>query len=198
MWTLTAIPTVAVLAYFGIWAAHFYKARYLHSDLKDIEKYYMSSDKTCFFVAEAYYDDRVRCQPIFLSEAELRNFDSTGNLASNFKNRAIVGTAALTRDRDLAVTAWMCRMSVKKRWRCNGIGSQLIDRITRFASIKGFVAIELVTTECHSNGRSLYEKKGFEVAQMYHKKFFHLSGLAITMYLMRFKTRPQRGAAIDL
>jgi ribosomal protein S18 acetylase RimI-like enzyme len=89
-------------------------------------------------------------------------------------------------------------MAVAKQWRCSGIGSQLIDRITRFASIKGFASVELVTTECHAKARSLYEKKGFEVKQLYHKKFFHLSGVAITMYLMQFRTRPYRGSALDL
>jgi hypothetical protein len=71
-WTVASIPIVTVIAYIGIWIAHYYKATYLHPDMKDIQKTYMASDKTCFFVAEAFFDYPITCQPIFCPKPNSR------------------------------------------------------------------------------------------------------------------------------
>ncbi len=73
-----------------------------------------------------------------------------------------------------------------------------MDRVIKFCSHKGFIGIELVTTECHDGARILYEKKGFEIRAFYHKKFLKLSGLSIMMFAMHYKARPYRETVMNL
>jgi len=203
-YTVTAIPIVAVLTYAGIYASHRYKAKYLHPDLQNIMQTYMGSNKTCFFVAEAFYNKaenqlNTNEQPAFVSEIEFEKIDASGQISNDRSlSREIVGTIAVARAKESAVIAWLRRTAVKKDWRKKGVGTALVDRVIKFCSQKGFIGIELVTTECHDSARKLYEKKGFEVRAFYHKKFFRLSGMAMMMYAMHYKTRPYRETAMDL
>jgi len=199
-WTVSSLPIVTCVSYFVIWFGHFYKAKYTHRDMANIERSYMNSNKTCFLVAEAYVatdrnpsDIRV---PVFINEAEFQKYP---NIEATHSRREIIGTVGICRDREFAVTAWIRRMAVKKEWRRLGVGSHIVDSVIKFCTQKGFVSIELVTTECHDSARRLYEKKGFEMKQMYHKKILNLSSLAITMFFMNFKTRPHySGTAVEL
>jgi GNAT superfamily N-acetyltransferase len=205
-YTILSLPIVVVLTYVGIYIAHYYKAKYLHSDLANIQKTYMSSDKTCFFVAEAFYNKNDMGwktgnneKPAFVSEIEFEQIDKTGQISNDRElTRELVGTISVMRAKESAVIAWLRRTAVKKEWRAKGVGSALVNRVIKFCSQKGFIGIELVTTECHDSARKLYERKGFEVRAFYHKKFFKLSGMAIMMYAMHYKTRPFRESAIDL
>jgi len=201
-YTIAAIPTVMLLAYVTIWSAHYYKAKYLHHDMTNIMKSYMGSDKTCFFVAEAFCNKNnprwKNEKPAFITEVEFEKLDQTGVISNNRDlTRELVGTIAVTRAKESGVVAWVRRKSVNKAWRKKGVASALVDRVTKFCSQKGFIGIELVTTECHDSARRLYEKKGFEVRAFYHKKFFRLSGLAIMMYAMHYKTRPFKDTAVN-
>lgn len=195
-----AIPIVIISTYFGIWGAHLYKAKYLHKDLTDIMKSYMASDKTYFFVAEAMYiPDKKNRTPAFVSEIEFNKMNWNGFYTSNPDlTREIVGTAAITREQNSAVRAWLRRMAVKNEWRKKGVGSHLVDAVIRFCSQKGFIGIELVTTECHDSAKALYEKKKFDVMAFYHKKLLNYTGMSITMYVMHYKTAPYRETAMVL
>jgi len=108
-----------------------------------------------------------------------------------------VGTVAITRDRDSAVRAWLRRMAVKNGWKKKGVGSHLVDAVIKFCSQKGFVGIELVTTECHDSAKMLYEKKKFNVMACYHKKLLNYTGMSITMYVMHYKTAPYRETTME-
>jgi len=196
-----SLPIVVVLAYLCIWGAHFYKVKYLHPDMQDVEKTYMSSDKTSFIVAEAFYndikDDRVI--PTFINESELERMDGCGPLLKEkMMHHEIVGTVAITRAKDSSVIAWLRRMVVTKNWRRKQVGAHLVDAAVKFCSQKGFVGIELLTTECHDSAKCLYEKKGFIVEAFYHKKFLGLFSFAVMMQLMHFKTRPFKSTALNL
>jgi GNAT superfamily N-acetyltransferase len=197
-WIVSSVPFVAISFYVIIWTAHFYKAHYLHPDLKDIAASYMASPNTCFFVAEAFGDPpsllrRKANPPAFVTSVEFERMVQNGTISPG--NGQIIGTIAVARDRDSAVIAWLRRTAVSKVWRNLGVGQKLLETLIMFCNQKGFVAIELVTTECHGSGRKLYEKKGFEMKQLYHKKILNLSPLAITMYFMSYKTRPSTGAS---
>lgn len=201
-YTIIAFPIVLILTYISIWAAHYYKAKYLHPDLNNIMKSYMGSDKTCFFVAEAFSnknDPRWKTdKPAFITEIEFEKLDQTGLISNNRElTRELVGTIAVTRAKESAVIAFLRRTAVTKAWRNKSVGSALVDRVTKFCSQKGFVGIELVTTECHDSARLLYEKRGFEVRAFYHKKYFRLAGLAIMLYVMHYKTRPYKDTAVS-
>lgn len=194
-YTWTALPLTVLLTYVGIYLSHFYKATFLHSDMNNVMKTYLGTDKTNFFVAEAYYNRNSSAwkneKPGFISEIELEKLDSTGTLSNNKAlTKELVGCIGVMRARESAVIAWLRRTAVKNSWRGKGVGGALVERIIKFCSQKGFVGIELVTTECHDSARILYEKKGFELRAFYHKKFFKLSGLSIMMYAMHYKTRP--------
>lgn len=195
-----ALPIVIAVMYLTIWAAHFYKAKYLHGDLNDIMKSYMSRDQTCFLVAEAFYIPETKDKVCaYVSEVEFNKMNWNGFYSNNPElKKEIVGTVAITRNNDCAVRAWLRRMAVKKEWRKKGIGSQLVDAVIRFCSQKGYVGIELVTTECHDSAKALYEKKKFDVMAFYHKKLLSYTGMSITMYAMHYKTSPYRETAIQL
>ena len=198
-WLTASIPLVACSFYVIIWIAHYYKAHYLHPDLNEIEKTYMSTN-TCFYVAEAFgpipsLQRRKRNPPAFVNEMEFESMVRAGTISNSGQ---IIGTIAITRDKTSAVIAWLRRMAVKKEWRQLGVGTKLLETVIKFCNQKSFVAIELVTTECHEGGRKLYEKHGFEMKQLYHKKILHLSTLAITMYFMSYTTRPSAGTFVDL
>lgn len=209
-WTLSAIPLVTVLFYIVIYSAHYYKAMFLHPDLKDILGTYLSSNKTTFFVAEAFGPVRPTgisrrngsnstSNIAFVNFAEYERLDRNEGISGSGRKREIIGTIGVTRDYSSAVIAWVRRMAVKKAWRGKGVGSQLVDSVIKFCNARSYVAIELVTTECHNSAQRLYEKKGFETRQMYHKKFLYLTSMAITMQFMSYKTRQSyKGTAVDL
>lgn len=195
-----AVPIVIITTYVGVWVAHLYKAKYLHDDLKDIMQSYMTSNKTCFIVAEAFFiPENLNKAPAYVSEVEFNKINWNGFYTSNPElKREIVGTVAITRNNDSAVRAWLRRMAVKKEWRKKGVGSHLVDAVIKFCSQKGFVGIELVTTECHESAKKLYEKKKFDVMAFYHKKLLNYTGMSITMYVMHYKTAPYKGTAMEL
>ncbi|ODM94367.1 putative N-acetyltransferase camello [Orchesella cincta] len=195
-----AIPIVIITTYVGVWTAHYYKAKYLHHDMKDIMKTYMSTDKnTCFFVAEALYSPENKNRiPAFVSDIEFNKMNWNGFYTSSPDiSKQIVGTIAIARYKSSSVIAWLRRTAVKKEWRKKGVGSQLVDAVIRFCSQKGFVGIELVTTECHDSAKVLYEKKKFDTMAFYHKKLLNYTGLYITMYVMHYKTAPYSKTSME-
>jgi GNAT superfamily N-acetyltransferase len=202
--TVSALPLTTVLAYIVIWFAHWYKAKYLHKDIVNVMKTYLGSDKTSFFVAEAFFnpiDSKFLKQdkPGFITETEFENLDKTGNVSNNRTlTRELVGCIGVMRAKESAVLAWLRRTGVKKTWRGKGVGGALVDRVIKHCSQKGFIGIELVTTECHDSARKLYERKGFEVRAFYHKKFFKMSQASIMMLAMHYKTRPYKETTINL
>lgn len=193
---IISIPLVISLTFISIWMAHYYKAKYLHIDLNDIRRYYVTNS-TNFFVAEAFYFQQQQpasaaaikssneCALAFItSEAEFNRLNSGGLIINSSRKRTIVGTVGLVRDRDHILTLWLRRMTVKKDWRRFGIGSAIVGFVIKYASTKGYTTLDLITTECHDSGRKLYEKKGFVMKQLFHKKILGLSSLVITMYFM--------------
>lgn len=171
---LGSIPVVIVAMYVIIYLAHTLKTMEMMQDISSIPRFYMSSDYTGFWVAEA-------CEPMFMTqdpkhakylvmtESEMQR--QSVQLASHLK-KTVIGTIAVTRSKSEENTAWLRRMAIHPRYQHKGIGSQLVDEVIKFAVSKGYDAIELVTSECHNNARELYLKKGFELKQMYHKHVF--------------------------
>lgn len=171
---LGAIPVVIVAMYIIIYLGHTFKAQEMMQDISNIPRFYMSSDYTGFWVAEA-------CEPMFMSqepkhakyllmtEGEMQQ--QCIQLASHLR-RKVIGTIAATRSKNEENTAWLRRMAVHPLYQRKGIGSKLVDEVTKFAAGKGYSAVELVTSECHNGARELYLNKGFELKQMYHRHVF--------------------------
>jgi len=213
-WTVSAIALVTVVFYLVIIGAHSYRARYHTGDLQDILSTYLSSNKTCFFVAEAFGSPPPKRSSdpgisriatyfssiAFINITEFEKLDRNGGISASGRKRELIGTIGITRDRNSAVIAWVRRMGVKKTWQGRGVGSHLIDTVIKFCNTRSFVAIELVTTECHDSAKTLLERKGFETRQLYHKKYIFLNSLAIGMQFMTYKTRStyRGGTAVDL
>lgn len=190
---LGAIPVVIVAMYVFIYLAHTFKALEMMQDISNIPRFYMSSDYTGFWVAEA-------CEPIFMTqdpkhakylmmtESELQR--QSVQLATHLRRR-IVGTIAVTRSKSEENTAWLRRMAVHPRYQHKGIASKLVDEVLSFAAQKGYSGVELVTSECHNGARELYLRKGFELKQMYNKHVFgSLVSILIYELSISFKHRP--------
>lgn len=171
---LGSIPVVIVLMYIIIYLAHAVKTLEMMQDISNIPRFYMSSDYTGFWVAEA-------CEPMFMTQdpknakylvmTEHEMQLQSVKLASHLRKK-IIGTIAVSRSRTEENAAWLRRMAVHPRYQHKGIGSKLIEEVLNFAAQKGYAAVELLTSECHNDARELYLKKGFELKQMYHKHVF--------------------------
>lgn len=171
---LGSIPVVIAAMYIIIYLAHTFKALEMMQDISNIPRFYMSSDFTGFWVAEA-------CEPIFMTqdpkhvkyilmtESEIQA--QSIQIASHLRKK-IVGTIAVTRSKSEENAAWLRRMAVHPRYQHKGIASKFVDEVLTFAAQKGYHAVDLVTSECHNGARELYLKKGFELKQMYHKHVF--------------------------
>lgn len=171
---LGSIPVVIVAMYVIVYLAHTFKTLEVMQDIASIPRFYMSSDYTGFWVAEA-------CEPMFmtqdpkharyllLTEDDMQR--QAIQLASHLRRR-IIGTIAITRSKSEENTAWMRRLAVHPRYQNKGIDAKLVDEALRFATEKGYNAVELVTSECQNDARELYLKKGFELKQMYHRHVF--------------------------
>ena len=76
------------------------------------------------------------------------------------------------------------RLAVSKRHQRKGIATAIIDEALEHCLKYKFRAVELTTTEHHEAARNLYTKKGFELINSYHKRFF-MGLVSLTLYRLR-------------
>lgn len=188
---LLSFPATVLLLYISIYTAHFIKAQTMTQDILNIPQHYMSSDYSGFWVAEAFEAPGAklaRCKPILIV-----NEGAMEHVQRRY-TRCIVGTAAIIRSSTEATSAWMRRVAVDPGWQHLGIASALIDELIYFCHDKGYEMVTLVTTECHTGARALYERKGFNLRQLYHKQIF-FSIVQVLMYEFTFTLDRMRDIA---
>ncbi len=157
---LLALPATAAFVFAAVWTAHKVKAHATHGDLDRVAEVYQSSEKTGFWLAEAD-DGRV-----------------VGSIAVCVKRdpdmREPPGSGALSR-----------RLGVAEDSQRNGVGQRLLETAIRHCvGQKAFRAIELNTTECHTEAKNLYLKKGFQIVQTYDKDYL-FGIISVNMYRFR-------------
>ncbi len=175
---LFSLPLALILLYLAIWVAHRVKILF-HQDLDDIEFVYLSSEKCCFWVAEAHEEDG--SQILKIERAQEDSPGGTGEVVG------VVGVD-VKRDPDMREppqsVALLRRLAVSRRFQRMGLGDILVDLVLEHCARKGFRAVECLTTECHNAGRCLYAKKGFDIVGVSVKQYL-LGLITITLYRYR-------------
>ncbi|XP_018910664.2 N-acetyltransferase family 8 member 3 [Bemisia tabaci] len=167
-----SIPVVIALMYCCIYAGHSFKAMEMLGDLSNIPRVYMSNDHTGFWVAEVLEPCYNFTSPknIDYSIISQKHFRCLSLDLKQYRKK-IIGTVGIVKSRNFENFAWLRRMAVSSGYQRKKVASSLLDEALRFCASKHYVAVELITTECHDSARSLYLKKGFELRQIYHKKY---------------------------
>ena len=77
----------------------------------------------------------------------------------------VVGTIGMKQISDN--TAEICRMSVSKDLRRQGIGSRLIGHVAHYCKSQGYKTLQLHTLDDYHEARSLYQKEGFHAVKTF-------------------------------
>ena len=178
--SMMTFPVFFTTLYLVIWIGHKVKAVAMHTDLANIDQHYMSDSRCGFWVAQV--TDRGWTDPSTVASIPL-------DASARVYEQTLVGTVAVAIKEDTPneppeSVAWLRRMSVSKSFQRLGIGTTLADVALEHCARANFRAVELLTTEHHHQGRSLYVSKGFELMETQSKQY--LGGL-IHFALLRFR-----------
>lgn len=141
------------------------------------------------WVAEAYEPyfftkDPNNCWYKIIKEEEIENIDIKPD-----GRKRIIGTVAVMRHLHQPDWAWMFRLAVDKRYRRKGVALNLTKVVQEWCKNNKFNHVDLAMTECQEGARQLFDKAGFEIKQLYHKKLFTRAYM-MQMYLLTCEVRP--------
>ncbi|KAK6622211.1 hypothetical protein RUM44_002018 [Polyplax serrata] len=167
---ILSIPATVVVIYVSVYIAHVKRASALAFDASDIEKTFLSSKYTCFWVAELYeISSPHKCSKqqniAIIQQAQLDAI----LLDDKIYKKKIIGIVGVNRCDVMYESAWIRRMTINSKYQQMGIGPALLNEAINFCKNKGYQSIEVVTSECQDGARKLYLQKGFKLRQLYHK-----------------------------
>ncbi|KAL2740618.1 putative N-acetyltransferase camello [Vespula squamosa] len=170
---LLVIPIVAITVYITLYTKFLNKANEIQKEVSNIPRIYMSSNSSCFWVAEAYEKSSLNYpqqdQEYILMTEEQFNYS---NIDVSLYIKKIVGTIALCKSNRIQNSAWIKRLYVHKNYRKKSIGSFLLNIALEFSILQGYNRVNVVISEYRKDAKKLFIKKGFELYLCYKKSVF--------------------------
>lgn len=152
----------------------------------------MSSNSTCFWVAEAYensmyhyhHDHHHQEDQKYVLMTEV--YFNSSNIDVSSYTKKIVGTIALCKSYRMQNNAWIKRLFVHKDYRKNSIGSYLLNIAIEFGILQGYNRVNLVISEYRNDVKKLCITKGFELYLCY-KKYVFKELVKMTVYELTYR-----------
>ncbi|KAK0167020.1 hypothetical protein PV327_004472 [Microctonus hyperodae] len=185
------IPIVVIVTYIATYLAFMLVVSEINQEISNIPRIYMSNAFSCFWVAESFEPLLMTRNPkdIYYTVMNEKQFRES-NIDVSSQAKKIVGTIGLLKSHKVAKGAWIKRLCVHKNYQQKGVGSCLLSTAVQFAIDEGYSCADLIFTEYNENYRKLYNKKGFELKQMYHKPIIGPI-VSVLIYELSYQIKPE-------
>ncbi|XP_035726823.1 uncharacterized protein LOC118443644 isoform X14 [Vespa mandarinia] len=153
-----------IILYISLLSKFLYEARIVGNEVSEISRIYTSDNSSCFWIAEAYDDyslnDQDKNQPyIFMTEEELIQC----NIDVSEYYIEIVGIMSFCRNNLDTTLGCIKNFYVKKYYRKNGIGSQLMNQTLRFAHEHGIGCVKATVSQFQKHVMNFFNTRNFSI-----------------------------------